>query len=215
VLKVFDSSEDVDLIDEHDEDYYFYEHVLDGGDEDEDENKEGLFTTTTPRVKHCFKWHNDVACRNGGRAGRCRIEYWTEKCIYCERDEKANMKTGKCVRSGGGDRKVEHCFRWHDDAGCRKGSRAGRCIRNWTEKCIDCEREEEADKMTGECKRSGGDDENKEERCFRWHDSAACRRGGRAGYCIRGWTKKCCKNDEEADKMTGECKRKGMFMEEA
>ena len=35
------------------------------------------------------------------RAGHCRrSDNWTEKCIYCERDEEAKRRAGECVRDG-------------------------------------------------------------------------------------------------------------------
>ncbi|KAK1733744.1 hypothetical protein QTG54_015599 [Skeletonema marinoi] len=202
-LKVFDTSEDFDLIDGHDEDSYFYQQT-------EDEYDEESFATATrgirPLVKHCFRWHTDAACRNGGRAGRCRDD-WTEKCTYCERGEEADSMTGECVSSSDDDdKKVERCFRWHNSAACRNGGRAGYCSRSWTEKCIMCMKDQEVNKRTGECV-SISDDDKKVERCFRWHNSAACRNGGRAGYCSRSWTEKCimCKKDQEVNKRTGEC----------
>eukprot|EP00984_Skeletonema_dohrnii_P026940 scaffold16361_cov123-Skeletonema_dohrnii-CCMP3373.AAC.2 len=87
---VFDTSEDFDLIDDgHDEDSYFYQQP-------EDEYDEESFATATrvvrPLVKHCFRWHNDAACRNGGRAGYCSRS-WTEKCIMCKKDQEVNKMT--------------------------------------------------------------------------------------------------------------------------
>jgi hypothetical protein len=212
-LKVFDTSGDFDLIDGHDEDSYFYQQP-------EDEYDEESFATATrgvrPLVKHCFRWHTDAACRNGGRAGRCRDD-WTEKCIYCERGEEVNKMTGKCVSSSDDDKKVERCFRWHIDAACRNGGRAGRCRDDWTEKCIMCKKDQEVNKMTGECiSISDDDDDKKVERCFRWHIDAACRNGGRAGRCRDDWTEKCimCKKDQEVNKRTGECAHNEMFIEE-
>ncbi len=210
-----DNSEDFDSIDidGHDEVYSFYES------EDEDEYKEDSFAASTfrpvrPLARKCFRWHDSAACRGGGRAGYC-ARGWIPKCIYCKRGEEADSMTGECVSSGGGDGKVEHCFRWHDDAGCRGGSRAGRCIRGWNEKCIYCERDEEADKKTGKCVSSG--DDEKVEQCFRWHDDAFCRRGSRSGRCIRGWTDKCimCSQDKKVNKVTGECERNELFIKEA
>ena len=58
------------------------------------------------------------------------------------------------------DGKVEHCFSWHDSEACRGGGRAGYCGHDWTEKCIMCKMDEKADKLTGECVRSGGDDDD-------------------------------------------------------
>eukprot|EP00984_Skeletonema_dohrnii_P026942 scaffold16362_cov64-Skeletonema_dohrnii-CCMP3373.AAC.2 len=87
-LKVFDASEDFDLIDGHDEDSYFYQQP-------EDEYEESFATATRgvrPLVKHCFRWHTDGGCRNGGRAGRCRDD-WTEKCIMCKKDQEVNKMT--------------------------------------------------------------------------------------------------------------------------
>ena len=169
------------------------------------------------KVKQCFRWHDSAACRGGGRAGHCRSEYWTEKCIYCTRGEEADRMTGKCVSSGGNDNKLEQCFRWHDDAFCRKGSRAGHCRSEyWTEKCIYCKRGEEADRMTGKCVSSGGDDE-KVRRCFSWHDDVVCRRGFRPMRCARGWTDKCimCSRDKKVNEVTGTCERNEMVMKEA
>ena len=77
---------------------------------------------------------------------------------------------------------------------------------------------QEADSTTGKCVRSsGGDGTKKVEHCFRWHDSAACRNGGRSGFCIRGWTEKCimCSQGKQVDKVPGECVRNEMLLAEA
>jgi hypothetical protein len=111
---------------------------------------------------------------------------------------------------------VKHCFRWHPNAPCRKGARAGFCTRGWEEKCIRCRAGEGVNRRTGECASqgrsnegggSGDNSDGKVERCFRWHPSAACRRGGRGGQCIRGWEEKCirCRRNEVANRITGEC----------
>eukprot|EP00986_Skeletonema_menzelii_P006809 scaffold2584_cov141-Skeletonema_menzelii.AAC.7 len=211
-LKVFDTSQDFHLIDRRDEvDSYFYEP--------EDESFAAATRSIRPLLEKCFRWHDSSACRNGGRSGFC-IRGWTEKCINCKKGEEADSVTGECFRSssGNGEKKIEHCFRWHDNEACRNGGRSGFCIRGWTEKCINCKKGEEADSVTGECVRSSsGDGEKKMEHCFRWHDSAACRNGGRSGFCIRGWTEKCimCSQGKEADRLTGECVRNEMFLAEA
>ena len=145
----FATSEDVDLIDE-----LGVNHFYDNTDS-EDESENESFATSRWRwegnyIRHCFRWHYDLACRQGSRAGKC-MHYWSTKCIYCRSYEKADKVTGKCTSSGGGNDGEEHCFRWHYDAGCRRGSRSGRCIRGWTEKCIMCRQGQRADKRTGEC----------------------------------------------------------------
>ena len=48
------------------------------------------------KVEHCFKWHDDLACRNGGYAGHCG-ENWDERCIYCKNGMKVDTITGRCV----------------------------------------------------------------------------------------------------------------------
>jgi len=98
-LKKFGYSENVDRNCEHDKDYYL-EYELDGADNDENEEESFTITNTSRRVEQCFQWHDDVACRRGCRAMRCRIDNWTEKCVYCERDEKVDKMTGECVRNG-------------------------------------------------------------------------------------------------------------------
>jgi hypothetical protein len=80
-----------------------------------------------------------------------------------------------------------------------------------------CKKDQEVNKMTGECiSISDDDDDKKVERCFRWHIDAACRNGGRAGRCRDDWTEKCimCKKDQEVNKRTGECAHNEMFIEE-
>ena len=151
-LEMFDTSEDFDSIDGHDEVYSFYES------EDEDDYEEDSFATSAfrpvrPLVRKCFRWHDSAACRGGGRAGYC-ARGWIPKCIYCKRGAEADKKTGECVSSGGTDEKVERCFRWNDDAGCRRGSRSGHCIRGWNKKCIMCSQDEKVNKLTGECERN-------------------------------------------------------------
>lgn len=76
-LKKFGYSENVDRNCEHDTDYYL-EYELDGADKDENEEESFTITNTSRRVEHCFQWHDDVACRRGCRAMRCRIDNWTE-----------------------------------------------------------------------------------------------------------------------------------------
>ena len=172
----------------------------------------------TPLVQHCVPWTNDPACLRGGRSLRCAPGFKTQKCFYCRVDEAFDRRTFECIpRSGGGSDggEVKHCFRWHPNAPCRKGARAGFCIRGWEEKCIRCRSGEGVNTRTGECegrsKNEGGggsvdNSDGKVERCFRWHPSAACRAGGRAGKCIQGWEKKCirCRRNEVANR-TGEC----------
>ena len=171
-------------------------------------------------VQHCVPWSpsNDPACLRGGRSLRCAPGFKTQKCFYCRVDEAFDRRTFECIpRSVGSDSiGMKHCFRWHPNAPCRAGARAGFCTRGWEEKCIRCRSGEGVNRRTGECasqgpsKEGGGSGDNsdgKVERCFRWHPSAACRAGGRAGRCIRGWEEKCirCRSGEGVNRRTGEC----------
>ena len=171
-------------------------------------------------VQHCVQWSpsNDPACLRGGRSLRCAPGFKTQKCFYCRVDEAFDRRTFECIpRSVGSDSiGVKHCFRWHPNAPCRKGARAGFCTRGWVEKCIRCRSGEGVNRRTGECASqgrsnegggSGDNSDGKVERCFRWHSSSSCRRGGRAGRCIRGWEEKCirCRRNEVVSRETGEC----------
>ncbi len=141
------------------------------------------------------------------------VDRYDEDYSFYESEDKEEDSFATAARRG--RPLAKQCFRWHDSAACREGGRAEHCrSENWTEKCIYCKRGEEADRKTGKCVRSGSD--GKVKQCFRWHDSAACRKGGRAGHCGRGWTEKCimCSQDKKVNKVTGKCERNEMFMKE-